>query len=55
MTEYVVTAKIINIHEILVEADSLEQAIEIAQDTEININNYAFIDEDIEYTANPTN
>ena len=54
MTDYIVVAKVISTNEILIEADSPEQAIEIAQDTEINFNNYTFIDEDIEYSIKPS-
>jgi hypothetical protein len=51
MNEYLVTAVRTETYEILVEANSMEEAIEIAEDTELNWNNYSFIDAQIDYTA----
>jgi hypothetical protein len=49
--EYLVTAVKTETYEILVEAGSIEEAIEIAEDTELNWNNYSFIDAQIDYSA----
>jgi len=51
VNEYLVTAVKTETYEILVEANSMEEAIEIAEDTELNWNNYSFIDAQIDYTA----
>ena len=51
MHEYLVTAVKTETYEILVEAGSIEEAIEIAEDTELNWNNYSFIDAQIDYSA----
>ena len=52
MPEYKVTAVKTDTFEIVVDAESNDEAIQIAQDTELDWNNYSFIDSDITYTTN---
>ena len=51
MSEYKVTAVRTETFEIIVEAETSDEAIQVAQDTELNWNNFNLIDSEIDYTA----
>ena len=52
MTDYKITATKTDTYEIIVTAESADEALQIAQDTELNWNNYAWIDSDLNYQIN---
>ena len=52
MTDYKITATKTDTYEIIVTAESAIEALEIAQDTELNWNNYTFISSDVDYSIN---
>jgi|APCry1669189070_1035195.scaffolds.fasta_scaffold215314_1 hypothetical protein len=51
MTKYLITQIISHKNEIIIEANSIEEAIELAEETDFDSPDYTYIESEIDYTG----